>query len=318
MKKILITGVAGFIGFHLTNLLLKNGYKVIGIDSIEKSYGKDIKKHRLLILNKQKNFKFFKLSINKIDKIKDKIDLVIHLAAEAGVRKSLLNPYFYIDQNVNQTIRVFEYMRKKNIKKIFYASSSSVYGDNNVYPSHEKMIIAKPLSIYGITKIASENIAYYYNKIFNINSYGLRFFTVYGPFGRPDMSIFIFFKNILQNKKIILNNYGKNLRDYTYIDDVTHFILKLILKSNNQKKFYDIFNIGGKRNISLIKVVKLIEKISNKKAKLKLAKKNKLDPFNSLASMKKLEKFVNFKKSTKIENGLKFTFNWIKEYLKNQ
>jgi len=209
-------------------------------------------------------------------------------------------------------------MRKNNIKKIFYASSSSVYGDNNVYPSHEKMIIAKPLSIYGITKIASENIAYYYNKIFNINSYGLRFFTVYGPFGRPDMSIFIFFKNILQNKKIILNNYGKNLRDYTYIDDVTHFILKLILKSNNQKKFYDIFNIGGKRNISLIKVVRLIEKISNKKAKLKLAKKNKLDPFNSLASMKKLEKFVNFKKSTKIENGLKFTFNWIKEYLKNQ
>ena len=209
MKKILITGAGGFICFHLGSLLLKNGYKVVGIDSIEESYGKKIKKHRILNLKKNRNFKFYKSSISKIEKIKEKVDLIIHLAAEAGVRKSLLNPYFYIDQNINQTIRVFEYAKKNNIKKIFYASSSSVYGNNNLYPSHEKMKITKPLSIYGITKIASENIAYYYKQIFNINSYGLRFFTVYGPFGRPDMSIFIFFKNILQNKTIYLNNFGK-------------------------------------------------------------------------------------------------------------
>tara|TARA_B100001057_G_scaffold350919_1_gene352428 strand:+ start:1548 stop:2504 length:957 start_codon:yes stop_codon:yes gene_type:complete len=317
MKKILITGAAGFIGFHLANLLLKNGYKVVGIDSIEESYGKKIKKHRISNLKKNRNFKFYKSSINKIEKIKEKIDLIIHLAAEAGVRKSLLNPYFYIDQNINQTIRVFEYAKKNNIKKVFYASSSSVYGNNNLYPSHEKMKITKPLSIYGITKIASENIAYYYKQIFNINSYGLRFFTVYGPFGRPDMSIFIFFKNILQNKTIYLNNFGKNLRDYTYVEDVTDFIFKLINKSKKQKNFYDIFNIGGKKNISLLNVIKLIEKITNKKAKLKLVKKNKLDPFNSLASMNKLEKFVKFKKSTKIEKGLKITFNWIRDYLKD-
>ena len=316
MKKILITGAAGFIGFHLSNLLLKKGFNIVGIDSIEESYGKTIKKQRILSLNKNKNFKFYKSSINQIDKIKSKIDLIIHLAAEAGVRKSLLNPYYYIDQNINQTIRVFEYARKNKINKVFYASSSSVYGNNNIYPSNEKMSITKPLSIYGVTKIASENIAYYYKQIFNINSYGLRFFTVYGPFGRPDMSIFIFFKNILQNKTIYLNNYGKNLRDYTYVEDVTDFILKLINKSKKQKNFYDIFNIGGKKNISLLKVIKLIEKITNKKAKLKLVKKNKLDPFNSLASMKKLEKFVKFKKSTKIEDGLKITFNWIKKYLK--
>ncbi|MDC1177942.1 NAD-dependent epimerase/dehydratase family protein [Candidatus Pelagibacter sp.] len=317
MKKILITGAAGFIGFHLSNLLLKKGFNIVGIDSIEESYGKAIKKQRIFSLNKNKNFKFYKSSINQIDKIKGKIDLIIHLAAEAGVRKSLLNPYFYIDQNINQTIRVFEYARKNKINKVFYASSSSVYGNNNIYPSNEKMSITKPLSIYGITKIASENIAYYYKEIFNINSYGLRFFTVYGPFGRPDMSIFIFFKNILQNKLITLNNYGKNLRDYTYVDDVTMFIEKLIKKSINQKKFFNIFNIGGKRNISLLNVIKLIEKITDKKAKLKLVEKNKLDPFNSLASMKKLEKFVNFKKSTKIEDGLKITFSWIKTYLKN-
>ena len=316
MKKILITGAAGFIGFHLTNLLIRNGYKVVGIDSIEESYGREIKNYRILNLKKNKNFKFYKSSINKIEKIKEKIDLIIHLAAEAGVRKSLLNPYFYIDQNINQTIRVFEYAKNNNIKKIFYASSSSVYGNNNLYPSHEKMSITKPLSIYGITKIASENIGYYYKQIFNINSYGLRFFTVYGPFGRPDMSIFIFFKNILQNKTIYLNNFGKNLRDYTYVEDVTDFILKLINKSKKQKNFYDIFNIGGKKNISLLKVIKLIEKITNKKAKLKLVKKNKLDPYNSLASMNKLEKFVKFKKSTKFEKGLKITFNWIKDYLK--
>lgn len=317
MQKILITGSAGFIGFHLSLSLLKLGHQIIGVDSIETSYGKKIKMDRLKILKKNKKFFFYKKNLTNINSIqsKGKIDLIIHLAAEAGVRKSLENPYFYIDQNINNTIKIFEYAKNKKISKIIYASSSSVYGDNKKYPSIEKDGISKPLSIYGITKIANENIAYYYKKIFNINSVGLRFFTVYGPYGRPDMSIYIFFKSLLKDKKIILNNYGKNLRDYTYVDDIITFINRIINKINYQKNFFQIFNIGGQKNISLIKVIKIMEILTKKKARLVKVKKNKLDPENSLASMKKLEKFVKFKQSTSIQTGLGETYNWIKNYL---
>jgi UDP-glucuronate 4-epimerase len=315
MKKILITGSAGFIGFHLSLKLIESGYIVIGIDSIEKSYGKKIKLDRLKILKKKKNFKFYKINIKNIDSVKENVDLIIHLAAEAGVRRSLIDPYFYIQQNINCTIKVFEFAKKRKIKKIIYASSSSVYGNNKEYPSNEMMNVMKPLSIYGVTKIANENIAYYYNEIFKINSIGLRFFTVYGPYGRPDMSIFIFFKCLLKNKKIILFNHGKNLRDYTYIEDITLFINKLLSNIKNKKRFFEIFNIGGQKNITLNKVVKIMEKITCKKTSIKRIKKNKLDPENSLASMKKLEKYVNFKKNTPIDLGLQKTYEWIKNYL---
>lgn len=315
MKKILITGSAGFIGFHLSKYLMELGYKIVGIDSIEKSYGKKIKFDRLKILKKKKNFKFYKKSIENIDNIKEKFDLIIHLAAEAGVRKSLEDPYFYIDQNINKTIKIFEYARKNKIKKIIYASSSSVYGNNNKYPSVEKVNISKPLSIYGLTKIACENIAYYYHQIFGISSIGLRFFTVYGPYGRPDMSIFIFFKALLKNKIITLNNYGKNLRDYTYVSDIIFFVYKLMIKIKYKKKFCEIFNIGGQKNISLNKVIEIMEKITNKKAKIRRIKKNKLDPINSLASTSKIEKFTKFKKNTDIHLGLLETYKWIKNYL---
>jgi UDP-glucuronate 4-epimerase len=315
MKKILITGSAGFIGFHLSSKLLRYNYSVIGIDSIEKSYGRKIKIDRLKILQKNQNFKFYKKNIDNIDVIKEKIDLIIHLAAEAGVRRSLDDPYFYVNQNINCTIKVFEFARKRKIKKIIYASSSSVYGNNKKYPSIETDSLSKPLSIYGITKIADENIAYYYKQIFKINSVGLRFFTVYGPYGRPDMSIFIFFKALLKKKIIILNNYGKNYRDYTYIDDVIFYIDKIIKKIKKRKNFFKYFNIGGQKNITLNEVVKIIEKITTKKTKIKRIAKNKLDPENSLASMKSLEKFVNFKKSTSINLGLQKTYNWIKNYI---
>jgi len=316
MKKILITGAAGFIGFHLSKLLLNKGYHIIGIDSYEKSYGKKIKKERVALLNKFKNYYFKRLDINKIDKIKTKIDLIIHLAAEAGVRKSLKDPYHYVNQNINKTIKVFEFAKKNKIQKIIYASSSSVYGNNKKYPSSEHDIINKPLSIYGITKITTENIAYYYNQIFKINSIGLRFFTVYGPMGRPDMSIFIFFKSILKNKLIKLNNYGENLRDYTFVEDITKYILKIIQKIKTKNTFFDVFNIGGQKNIKLKKVIKKIERLANKKAKIKLMPKNQLDPENSLATMSKLNKFVSKEKMTTIDSGLEKTYNWINNYIK--
>lgn len=202
-KNILITGVAGFIGFHLAKHLIKNKFNVYGLDNYSKSYELKIKKLRIQILKKNTNFLFINKDIKKIDSSfkNKKFDAIFHLAAEAGVRRSLKKPLEYIEENISNTIRVFEYAKKNKIKKIYYASSSSIYGDKGIYPTDETVTTNQPISIYGITKISTENIAYYYFKIFNINSVGFRFFTVFGPYGRPDMSIFIFIKSILKKRQ---------------------------------------------------------------------------------------------------------------------
>jgi UDP-glucuronate 4-epimerase len=310
-KKILITGPAGFIGFHLASKYLERNYTVIGLDNFCKTYNPKLKKIRISILKKNKNFIFYKADLDKINIIKEKnIDFIIHLAAQAGVRNSLEKPKFYIRENIEKTISVFEFAKKRNIKKIFYASSSSVYGNSNIYPSHEKINVNKPLSIYGLTKICNEHIAYYYNQIENINSIGFRFFTVYGPYGRPDMSVNIFFKSIINNKKIKLFNNGNNFRDYTFIEDIVNSIYLCTIKKN--KKFYQIFNIGGKKTIKIIKLVRLIEKITNKKAKIIYKPKNKLDPKKSLANNKSIENYIKFNSNTSIKEGLYKTYMWIK------
>ena len=317
MKNILITGSAGFIGYHLAQKLLVKKYKVYGIDNFSNSYELKIKKLRIKNLIKNKNFVFYKNDIKNIDKVfkKIKIDLIFHLAAEAGVRKSLKVPIKYIEQNISNTIRVFEYAKKNKIKKIIYASSSSVYGDKGIYPSNEKISLDQPISIYGLTKIGTENIAYYYHKIFNINSIGLRFFTVFGPFGRPDMSIFIFIKSLIKGKTIFLNNYGKNFRDFTYIDDVVFYILTICKKITSKKKFYEVFNIGGEKTLSLNKLIKKLEKYTQKKTKIKLMPKVNLDPDFSLASSKKIKKFTGKNISTNFDEGLKKTISWMKSYI---
>ena len=310
-KKILITGSAGFIGFHLASKYLERNYTVIGLDNFCKTYNPKLKKIRISILKKNKNFIFYKADLDKINIIKEKnIDFIIHLAAQAGVRNSLEKPKFYIRENIEKTISVFEFAKKRNIKKIFYASSSSVYGNSNIYPSHEKINVNKPLSIYGLTKICNEHIAYYYNQIENINSIGFRFFTVYGPYGRPDMSVNIFFKSIINNKKIKLFNNGNNFRDYTFIEDIVNSIYLCTLKKN--KRFYQILNIGGKKTIKIIKLVRLIEKITNKKAKIIYKPKNKLDPKKSLANNKSIENYIKFNSNTSIKEGLYKNYMWIK------
>lgn len=316
MKNILITGCAGFIGFHITSKLLKKGYRIYGIDILTKSYDINLKKLRLKKL-KNKNFYFKKLDISSISKgfKKVKFDLIIHLAAEAGVRSSLSNPYLFIKQNITKTVELFEYAKKNKIKKIFYASSSSVYGDKYIFPTPEKIHTNQPISIYGLTKITCENIAYYYYKIFKISSLGFRFFTVFGEYGRPDMSMYIFIKAILRNNKIILNNYGNNFRDYTYIDDLVNYIESCIKKIKFKNYFFNIFNIGGQKNIRLIDLVKKIEKISNKKARIVLRRKISLDPISSLATTKKLENFLQKRFNSNFEDSLRKTFLWIKNYI---
>ena len=310
---ILITGVAGFIGFHLSNLFLKRHHKVIGIDNLCKSYGVKFKKERLKILKKNNNFKFYKIDIKNINKIKEKkIDYIIHLAAQAGVRLSQEKPELFLNDNILGTLKIFEFAKKNKINKIFYASSSSVYGNSNIFPSSEKININKPLSIYGITKSTNEDLAYYYNFVDGISSIGFRFFTVYGPYGRPDMSIGIFFKALLNKKKIYLFNNGNNYRDFTYVDDIVNQIFACFLKTKTKKKFLKVFNIGGENTILMKKLLKLIEKITNKKTKIIYSKKNKLDPIRSLANNSAIKKFTGYKKKTKIDEGLLKVYNSIK------
>ena len=315
---ILITGVAGFIGFHLSqNLLLKNN-NIIGVDNFTKSYDVLLKKNKIKILSNKKKFVFYNKNIKDIDKIKikNKIDAIIHLAAEAGVRQSLDNPYHYIDQNIRNTISVFEFAKRRKIKKIFYASSSSVYGDKAIYPSKEKIEINQPISIYGLTKISNENIAHYYFKIFNINSVGFRFFTVYGPYGRPDMAILIFIKAILQKKFLNLNNYGKNYRDFTYVSDVVRYFVDCMYLLKKKRTFFKIFNIGGESNIKLTSLVKKIEKKLKLKAKIRYKPKISLDPLSSLADTTSIRKFTNKNYKTSLDKGLEITIKWLRDYLK--
>lgn len=311
--KILITGAAGFIGFHLANLFLKKNHDVIGLDNICKSYGVKYKLERLKLLKKNKKFKFYKIDINEIDKIKEKnIGYIIHLAAQAGVRLSQEKPELFIKDNILGTLKIFEFAKKNKINKVFYASSSSVYGNSNIFPSKETININKPLSIYGITKSSNEDLAYYYNFVDGINSIGFRFFTVYGPYGRPDMSIGIFFKGFLKKQKIYLFNKGNNYRDFTYVDDIINQIYGCFLKTKTRKKFFKIFNIGGESTILIKNLVKLIQKITGKKTKIIMSKKNKLDPIKSLANNQALNKFTGYRKKTEINEGLLKVYNNIK------
>lgn len=316
-KKILITGVSGFIGFHLAKSLLKKKYKIIGIDNFSKSYEINIKKTRTLKLKEHRNFIFYKKDLKNIDTIlkEKKIDAIFHLAAEAGVRRSIKKPLEYVEENISNTIRVFEFAKKNKINKVYYASSSSIYGDKGIYPTREIVQTDQPISIYGVTKICTENIAHYYFKIFKINSVGFRFFTVFGPYGRPDMSIFIFIKSIIKKKTINLINSGKNFRDFTYIDNVISYMVAVLNKIQNKNSFFHIFNIGGEKTITINLLVKKLESYIGIKAKKRNTQKVNLDPDYSLANSQKIKKFTNKSFKNNLDDGLKETIKWMKTYI---
>ena len=275
-KKILITGVSGFIGFHLAKSLLNKKYKIFGVDNFSKSYETNIKKIRTLELKKYKNFTFYKNDLKNIDTIlnKKRIDIIFHLAAEAGVRRSIKKPLEYVEENISNTIRVFEFAKKNKINKIYYASSSSIYGDKGIYPTKEIVQTDQPISIYGVTKICTENIAHYYFKIFKINSVGFRFFTVFGPYGRPDMSIFIFIKSIITKKTINLINKGKNFRDFTYIDNVISYMLAVLGKTKN-KNFFSYIQYWWRKNYYYKYISQKIRVLYRNKSKKKKFTKSK-------------------------------------------
>ena len=312
---IIITGAAGFIGFHITLALLKKKINVYGIDDLNPYYDVRLKKDRLAILKKYENFHFLKKKIedkriHSFFKKKD-IDVIINLAAQAGVRHSLKNPYVYVESNVLGQVNMLELAKNVEAKKFIYASSSSVYGGNKKMPFSVSQRVDNPISLYAATKKSSELVAECYSHLFNIKCIGLRFFTVYGPWGRPDMATFIFTKNILEGKTIQIFNYGKMERDFTYIDDIVQGILGALKKNISNHKVY---NLGNSNPEVLLEFVELIEKTLNKKAQKKLLPIQPGDVSKTFADITESKKDLKFSPKTKISEGIPKFISWYKEY----
>ena len=315
---VILTGAAGFIGFHTCMALLKKKIKVYGIDNLNTYYDVSLKKDRLSILKQNKNFYFIKKNIEdkKIKSffVKKKIDLIINLAAQAGVRHSLKDPYVYVDSNILGQVNMLELAKTLNVKKFIYASSSSVYGGNKKMPFSINQKVDNPISLYAATKKSTELIAECYSHLFNIKCTGLRFFTVYGPWGRPDMATFIFTKNILENRSIEIFNYGRMQRDFTYIDDIVQGIIGAL--ENKNKYTHKIYNLGNSNPEVLLQFVGLIEKTLNLKAKKKLLPMQPGDVSKTYADITESETDLNFSPKVKISEGIPKFIEWYKKYYK--
>ena len=322
--KILITGVAGFIGFHLTKLLLEKKYQVVGIDNLNNYYDVSLKQDRLKILN-DLNLVFYKVDItNNIELIKifkkENPEFVINLAAQAGIRFSLENPLSYIQSNILGFFNILEACKNFRVKKLIFASSSSVYGNSTKEKFSENDNVDNPLNIYAASKKSNELMAYSYSSLYNISCIGLRFFTVYGPWGRPDMACFKFTKKIIEDDSIDVYGNGLMLRDFTYIDDIIDGTYKLINYLNEKtvikqrKASYDIFNIGNENPIYLNYFISTIEKSLSKKANINFLEMQPGDVIRTSADLTKIQSIVDFIPKVKIEDGITEFIKWYKSY----
>lgn len=318
--KILITGIAGFIGFNFAKFLIEKKYKIIGIDNLNDYYDVNLKKRRLKQLFNSKNFKFYKVDLIEKKKIKEifknnNIDFIFHFAAQAGVRYSIDHPAKYIDSNILGFYNLIENIKNFKIKRLFYASSSSVYGENKNFPLNEKEHIF-PKNIYGLSKKINEEIGFIFNKYYNTKLIGLRFFTVYGEWGRPDMMMMKYIDCFYKKKIFYLNNYGNHSRDFTYIGDVVN-ILYLLLKRHKKLKSYDLFNICSNKPINLKKIISFMKK--NKiHPKVKKVSLQKADILKTHGDNKKLLKSIKYKKFSDWKISVRKTIVWYqKNMLKN-
>ena len=355
MKRIIITGVAGFIGFHLSQRLLKEGYQICGIDNLNDYYDPTLKQVRLSQLGIDTstssvsglipevealetskpldgNFTFRQLDLQDYDGLTKifsdfRPDIVINLAAQAGVRYSLENPRSYVESNLDGFFNILEASRQHGVQNFIYASSSSVYGNNEKSPFAETDNVDHPVSLYAATKKSNELMAHTYSHLYKMTTVGLRFFTVYGPWGRPDMAYFFFTKAILEGQKIQLYNQGLNLRDYTYIDDIVESIKRMLdnvdelkpksesdLYTASQSPFYHIFNIGGSNPVPVLEFVELLENALGKQANKELVGFQPGDVFSTEADTKALESFINFKPTISLMQGLAHFVEWYKSY----
>ena len=332
---ILITGAAGFIGFHLSQALCDHNYTVVGIDNLNDYYDVNLKKDRLELLKKNKNFSFQNTDItdgSALDELfkHNNIRFVVNLAAQAGVRYSLTNPHAYLESNLRGFLCVLEACRHGKVEHLVYASSSSVYGANRAMPFSVHHNVDHPISLYAASKKSNELMAHCYSALYNLPTTGLRFFTVYGPYGRPDMALFIFTKAIIEGKPIDIYNFGKMRRDFTYVSDIVEAIVRLVPKapSPNQKwngmqpdpatSFapYRIFNIGNNKPVELIRFIEVIEEKLGKKALKNFQPIQDGDVPETYADVADLMEEVNFKPDTSIENGIEKFVSWYLDYYK--
>ena len=315
--KILVTGCAGFIGFDLCNNLIKRRkIKIVGLDNLNSYYSIKLKKLRLKELKKNKNFRFIKTDISKFDSLKkifkkNKFDISVNLAAQAGVRYSVKNPKEYVYSNVLGFYNILELSRLFKIKKIFYASSSSVYGEQKKFPVKENQKLI-PKNIYSLSKKHNEEIADLYQRYYGLKLLGLRFFTVYGEWGRPDMLMLKYMIAKQKKKKFILNNEGNHYRDFTYIKDVTTILSKLIFSKIKNEN--DVVNICSNRPANVRKILNKIDALYGK-PKIQNQKRLLIEVFKTHGSNTKIKKMVNFKKFTSLDTGILNLTSWAKKYL---
>lgn len=329
----LITGAVGFIGFHLSKKLLDNSYQIIGIDNLNDYYDPSLKQSRLEILGQYNNFNFHKVDLKdkaQVDNIFKAYQptYVINLAAQAGVRFSIENPYAYVDSNLIGFMNILEACRNYPVKHLVYASSSSVYGGNKVAPFSTNHNVDHPVSLYAATKKSNELMAHTYSHLYDIPTTGLRFFTVYGPWGRPDMAYYSFTKDIIEGNPIKVFNHGKMERDFTYIDDIVEGIYKLIdripvaneewdeSKDDLSTSFapYKIYNIGNNNPVQLMRFIKALETALGKEAEKIYMDMQRGDVLRTYADVSDLERDINFKPTTSIEDGLAKFVDWYKDY----
>ena len=335
MKKIIVTGAAGFIGFHLANRLLKAGYSVIGADNLNDYYDVNLKTARLAALANNTGFRFIKIDIAEKERMaslfeKEGPEIVVHLAAQAGVRYSLINPYAYLNSNLVGFMNILEGCRYSNCRHLIFASSSSVYGANTLMPFSVHHNVDHPVSLYAATKKSNELMAHAYATLYHLPCTGLRFFTVYGPWGRPDMALFLFTRAILEDRNIDVFNNGNMQRDFTYIDDIVEGIFRIMHKIPEPRPDwhgdhpdpatsfapYKIYNIGNNNPVGLLEFINILERQLGKKAKMNLLPLQPGDVPKTYADIDDLMRDVGFKPVTSIEDGIRQFVKWYREYYK--
>jgi len=337
-KQILVTGAAGFIGYHLCETLIKKGHNVIGLDNINDYYDVNLKYARLSELGIQKEtatvfaeisqstlygakMQFIRLNLEDRDALPKlfktfNFDMVCNLAAQAGVRYSIENPEAYIDSNINGFLNILECCRHHKVKRLVYASSSSVYGNSDLIPFEETANVDTPISLYAATKKSNELMAHTYSHLYKIETIGLRFFTVYGPWGRPDMAMFLFTDAIINNKPIKVFNTGNLSRDFTYIDDIVDGVVNTLIKNSKNDSLYKLYNIGNGKPVQLLDFIESLEKVLDISAVKKMLPMQAGDVHQTFADTTSLERDYNYKPQITVDKGIKEFVLWYKGFYK--
>jgi UDP-glucuronate 4-epimerase len=330
---ILVTGAAGFIGFHVSQGLLARGDEVVGLDNMNDYYDPRLKTSRLELLQRHKNFRFARLDLTDRAGMEglfsaEKFSRVIHLAAQAGVRYSIQNPHIYVDSNVTGFLHIIEGCRHHGVEHLVYASTSSVYGANTKMPFNVDQNVDHPLTLYAATKKANELMAHCYSSLYGLPTTGLRFFSVYGPWGRPDMALFIFTANILAGKPINVFNYGKHKRDFTYVEDIAAGVIAAsdhiatpdarwnpgAPNPATSRAPYRIYNIGNQRPVELLRYIEVLEQCLGRKAQINLLPLQPGDVPDTLADVGEFARDVGYRANTPIEEGVRLFVDWYRSY----